>query len=108
MCRYLDSIREICEKNDIRPIFLTILPLNPQRILRAFSSVTYSEWDSKLKTVNQHIRTMPYCIDLEPYFYDAENRFLAPELAIDGLHPDVSGKMLMANIINKNKHLLRK
>lgn len=108
MCRYLDSIREICEKNDIRPIFLTILPLNPQRILRAFSAVTYNEWDSKLKIVNQHIRTMPYCIDLEPYFYDAENKFLAPELAIDGLHPDVSGKMLMANIINKNKHLLRK
>ncbi len=108
MCRYLDSLREICEKNDIRPIFLTILPLNPQRILSAFSSVTYNEWDSKLKIVNQHIRTMPYCIDLEPYFYDAENRFLAPELAIDGLHPDVSGKMLMANIINKNKHLLRK
>lgn len=108
MCRYLDAIREICEKNDIRPIFLTILPINPQRILRAFGSTTHSEWDSKLKIVNQHIRTMPYYIDLEPYFYDAENRFLSPELAIDGLHPDISGKMLMANIINKNKHLLRK
>lgn len=107
MCRYLDAIRMICEKNDIRPIFLTIMPLNPPRILHAFGAATYSDWDGKLKIVNQHIRTMPYYIDLEPYFYDAENRFLAPELAIDGLHPDVSGKMLMANIINKNKHLLR-
>ncbi|MDO4203246.1 MAG: GDSL-type esterase/lipase family protein [Selenomonadaceae bacterium] len=107
MCRYIDDIRSVCEKNDIRPIFMTIMPLNPPKIMRAFNSATNSEWNQKLKIVNDHIRTMPYYIELEPYFYDQDNKLLAGELAIDGLHPDVSGKMLMANIVNKHKHLLR-
>ena len=107
MCQYLDDIRLVCERNDIRPIFLTIMPLNPPKIMRAFNSVTNDDWNQKLKIVNDHIRKMPYYIDLEPYFYDDDKKMLAPELAIDGLHPDVSGKMLMANIVNKHKHLLR-
>ncbi len=107
MCQYLDDIRSVCERNDIRPIFLTIIPLNPPKIMRAFNSVTNDDWNQKLKIVNDHIRKMPYYIDLEPYFYDDDKKMLAPELAIDGLHPDVSGKMLMANIVNKHKHLLR-
>ncbi len=75
--------------------------------MRAFNAVTNKEWYQKLNVVNAHIRTMPYYIDLEPYFYDSDGKLLAAELAIDGLHPDVSGKMLMAKIINKHKNLLR-
>ncbi len=107
MCRYLDSIKILCEQNDIRPIFMTIMPINPPKIMRAFNAVTNKEWYQKLNVVNAHIRTMPYYIDLEPYFYDSDGKLLAAELAIDGLHPDVSGKMLMAKIINKHKNLLR-
>ena len=33
---------------------------------------------------------------------------MAPELSVDGLHPDIRGKMLMAEIINRRLDLLRK
>ena len=64
-------------------------------------------WREKLAAVNAHIRSMPYVIDLEPYFYDAQG-FLATEYAADGLHPDIEGKQLMAQIINMHKDMLRK
>ena len=33
---------------------------------------------------------------------------MAPEFATDGLHPDIYGKMLMAEIINEHQYLLKR
>ena len=44
---------------------------------------------------------------MEPFFYDNTKTQLDATMAIDGLHPDICGKMLMAEIINANRSLFR-
>lgn len=103
----IDDIENFCEEHDIRPIFLTLMPLNPENILFAFQMETDPEWNYKMRKVNDHIKTKKYYIDLEPYFYDKDKKRMSTELAIDGLHPDINGKMLMAEIVNMHKDLIR-
>lgn len=104
----IEKIKKKCEENDIRPIFLTLMPINPDNIYKAFHSETIPIWRDRLNEFNSYIRKQEYFIDLEPYFYDETNTVLNPNLAIDGLHPDIRGKMLMAEIINAHQNLLRK
>ena len=104
----LEAIRRKCERNDIRPIFLTLMPINPVNIEEAFQTETDSEWQAKLRRINSYVRQQKYHIDLEPYFYNNEHSALSSGLSIDGLHPDIRGKMLMAEIINAHLSLLRK
>jgi lysophospholipase L1-like esterase len=104
----LAKIREKCVANDIRPIFLTLMPIHPHNIFTAFHTETSDGWRDKLAKINAFIRRQEYYIDLEPYFYDKTKMQLDPTMAIDGLHPDIRGKMLMAEIINANRRLFRK
>ena len=104
----LEKIKQKCIENDIRPIFMTLMPINPQSIRTAFGSPTVSDWHQRLIRYNEYIRAQEYYIDLEPYFYDETKSVMSDDLAIDGLHPDIRGKMLMAEIINAHKNLLRK
>ncbi|MBR2215295.1 MAG: GDSL family lipase [Selenomonadaceae bacterium] len=103
----LEAIRKACEKNDIRPIFLTLMPINPKSISYAFRTDTDPKWRSKLNIINNYIRRLPYHIDIEPYFYDATHTVMDYDFAIDGLHPDIRGKMMMGEIINQHQDLLR-
>ena len=103
----LAEIERKCEKNDIRPIFLTLMPINPANIYFAFHTDTDPAWKEKLEDINDFLRKRPYHIDLEPYFYDPTHTVLDYHLAVDGLHPDLKGKMLIAEIINAYKNLLR-
>lgn len=95
----LSAIRDKCLTNGIRPIFLTLPPINPSAIYEVFKEETVSNWRTEYDTVNNFIRQQRYYIDLEPHFLDS-NRELPDHLAIDGLHPDIEGKKLMAQIIN--------
>ncbi|MEN6413246.1 MAG: GDSL-type esterase/lipase family protein [Veillonellales bacterium] len=97
----LSTIRDKCLFNGIRPIFLTLPPINPSAINRAFSEETTLNWREQFDAVNVFIRQQRYYIDLDPYFCDAD-RELPDHYAIDGLHPDLEGKKLMAQIINVN------
>lgn len=97
----LAAIRDKCLANDIRPIFLTLPPINPAAISRAFNEETVENWRDEFDLVNTFIRQQRYYIDLDPYFSDT-NRELPDHYAIDGLHPDMDGKKLMAQIINAN------
>ena len=97
--RDLQSIREQCLAMNIRPIFLTLPPVNPNAILRSFNEETAPNWRQELLLVNAFIRQQPYYIDLYPHFIDAAGE-LPDYLAIDGLHYDITGKKLMAEIIN--------
>lgn len=101
----LDKIRLACEKNNIRPIFLTLMPINPENIYHAFQTETDENWHEKMDTINAFIREQPYYIDLEPYFYNRSG-LLARKYATDGLHCDILGKKLMAQIINEHQDLL--
>ena len=103
----LAKIRDKCVANDIRPIFLTLMPIHPQNIFTAFHTETSDGWRHKLMKINAFIRSQEYFIDLEPYFYDKTKTQLDATMAIDGLHPDIRGKMLMAEIINANRSLFR-
>ena len=103
----LDAIRQKCEANDIRPIFLTLMPINPANIQFAFHTPTDKRWATKLQQVNNWIRSQPHFIDLEPYFYDPTHTVMDTKFSIDGLHPDVWGKMLMGEIINQHKDIFR-
>lgn len=104
----LEAIRQKCEANDIRPIFLTLMPINPANIQFAFRTITDKRWQEKLQQVNGWVRNQPYFIDLEPYFYDSSRKVMDTKFSIDGLHPDIIGKMLMGEIINQHKDVFRK
>ena len=105
--RDIDEMEKICKANDIRPIFLTLMPINPENIKFAFQVDTDPKWREKLRKINNHIKHKKYHIDLEPYFYDEKKERMATEFSIDGLHPDIKGKMLMAEIVNLHKNLIR-
>lgn len=97
----LTGIRNKCLRNGIRPIFLTLPPINPANIQKVFQEETADEWKEEFAKVNHFIRQQPYHIDLEPYFINA-NRELPDHFAVDGLHLDIEGKKLMAQVINAN------
>ena len=104
----LAEINHKCFVNDIRPIFLTLMPINPTNIKNAFHTDTDPQWREKLGQINDFIRQQKYYIDLEPYFYDIYGVQLDDRLSVDGLHPDIKGKMMMAEIINQHKNLFLK
>ncbi len=104
----LDAIRQKCLDYGIRPVFLTLMPLNPAHIKLAFHTDTDPLWPAKLRKVNDWIKQQDYYIDLEPYFYDATHTVMDPSLCSDGLHPDIRGKMLMGEIINQHQDMLEK
>ncbi len=97
----LAAIRDKCLIYGIRPIFLTLPPIIPEAIKKAFNEDTASNWQEDFAAVNSFIREQQYYIDIEPDFIDA-NHNLAPHWAVDGLHLDIEGKKLMAQIINAN------
>ena len=102
----LKEINRLCLRNNIRPIFLTLTPLNPANIEYVFHTPTDPKWKEKMTTVNNFIKHLPYFIDIEPYFYDAEGN-LSAEFSVDGIHQDIRGKMVIAEVINKHRYLFR-
>lgn len=97
----LTGIRDKSLAHGIRPIFLTLPPINPAAIYNAFGEETVPNWQKEFAVVNSFIRQQRYYIDLEPYFSDGAHD-LPPQYATDGLHLDIEGKKLMAQIINAN------
>ena len=103
----LEELQKKCLAHDIRPIFLTLLPLNPERIMLAFRSETDPSWKWKMTAVNTWIRAQDFYVDIEPYFYDKQKNILDPLISTDGLHPDMNGKQMMAEIVNERRELFR-
>lgn len=101
-----DAINKLCIQNNIRPIFLTLMPINPRNLLRAFHTETDPAWREKLTKINAYLKRQNFVIDLEPYFYDATG-VMNSSLSVDGIHPDIRGKMLIGELINKNKNLFK-
>ena len=103
----LEGIYLKCIQNDIRPILLTLPPVNPTNIMLAFHTPTDPNWYIKMQQINKYIKTKPYYIDLEPYFYDSSHTIMDPSLANDGLHPDIVGKKIMAEVINNHRNVFK-
>jgi len=95
----LQAIKEKCEENGIMPIFLTLPPINPANIKRAFDQDTALDWQRQFAMVNAYIKSQKH-IDIATKM-TPDDGILPTSLALDGLHPDVVGKKIMANIINE-------
>ena len=102
----LAGINKLCLQNEIRPIFLTLMPINPANLQKAFRTPTDPDWHAKLQRINEYIKRQEFFIDLEPYFYDAFGT-MNSSLSVDGIHPDIRGKMLIGELISKNKNLFK-
>ena len=98
----LTEINKLCIHHNIRPIFLTLMPINPINIAYAFKTPSDPKWHEKLLKVNDFIKSQPYFIDIEDYFYDIHGE-MDGRFSVDGIHPDLRGKMLIGEVINKNR-----
>lgn len=94
----MKAVQEKCRKNGIRPVLLTVPPVNPVSIENAWHQPTVWDWQHQIEQVNEYIRSQVH-IDITPGLAD-ENGFLKPELALDGLHLDPPGKAMMGAAVN--------
>ena len=95
----MEAVRQKCLENGIRPVFLTVPPVNPANIKKSFDSETADDWQFQFGRVNAYVRSHVH-IDITPGMYDEKGE-LRTELALDGLHLDPAGKQLMAAAINE-------
>ena len=57
--RDLRVLSDKCTANSIRPIFLTLPPINPAAIKRVFGEPSSPDWQKNLAEVNSFIRILP-------------------------------------------------
>ena len=96
--RDLNTMKMRAEMNGIHPVFMTLPPLNPANIQKAFDEPTAGDWKGQIAAVNAWIRQQVH-VDLAGKI--DENAELPTELALDGLHLDTAGKKLMAAAVNE-------
>ncbi|MCH4179612.1 MAG: GDSL-type esterase/lipase family protein [Megasphaera sp.] len=94
----MESVRSQCLANGIKPVFLTVPPINADNIKEAFDQPTAFGWREEADTVNEYVRSQVH-IDITEGMED-ERGNLRTDLALDGLHPDPPGKRMMAEAIN--------
>ena len=95
----LEAIKQKCLDNEITPVFLTLPPINPDNIWKAFKEETTADWQAKFVRVNEYIQQQTY-VDSAAGMADEEG-ILPTRLALDGLHLDPPGKVMMAAAINR-------
>ncbi|WP_245867642.1 hypothetical protein SPSIL_013210 [Sporomusa silvacetica DSM 10669] len=95
----LSAISKKCQNNNIRPIFLTLPPINPDRIQRVFNEETIPNWKTELAKVNAFIKKQPDYVDIYPSLVD-EQGLLPVKYAQDGLHLDISGKKIIGHKVS--------
>lgn len=93
----LQAIKEKCLQNNIKPIFLTLPPINPANIQKAFNEDTVADWPTQFRLVNEYIRTQVH-VDIAAAI-NCPDIILPTEYGLDGLHLDVPGKKIMAETI---------
>ena len=92
-------LREKCEQNGIKPVFLTPTPLNPAQIQRLnFIAMPPVDWQDHLKFICDWIRSQEFFIDVNDKLTDAEGN-LMESLSADGLHPDSDGKKIIGEAV---------
>lgn len=94
----MEAVREKALEHGIRPVFLTVPPVNPGNIKKTFDDETAPDWEWQIGRVNRYVRSQVH-IDITPGMYDEKGE-LKTELALDGLHLDPPGKKLMGEAIN--------
>ena len=95
----LEILREKCLSNDITPAFGTLTPMNEKIIRSKNIFITDSDWRSEREKINAWIMKNGG-VDISQGLYD-ENNELRADFTPDGLHPDLRGKKLMGEAIEK-------
>lgn len=80
------------------PILMTLPPINPGSIEKAFREPTYEGWRDSFAKVNDFIRTQPHIDAAAPF---AQMDEIPEWMALDGLHGDWNMKQIMASVINR-------
>lgn len=93
----LKEIQRKCREHGITPILMTLPPINPENIQKAFNEPTYEGWKASFDEVNAFIRGEVH-IDIAAPFEEMEE--LLTWLALDGIHGDWNMKRMMAEVIN--------
>ena len=86
-------------ENDERSVY-------PANLQNAFHTPSDPNWYAKLQQINEYIKRQEFFIDIEPYFYDTQGA-MDYGFSVDGIHPDIRGKMLIGELISKNKNLFK-
>lgn len=94
----LKEIQRKCREHGITPILMTLPPINPENIQKAFNEPTYEGWKVSFDEVNAFIRGEVH-IDTAAPFEEMEE--LPTWLALDGIHGDWNMKRMMAEVINR-------
>ncbi|MBO4853001.1 MAG: SGNH/GDSL hydrolase family protein, partial [Schwartzia sp.] len=94
--------KEKCVAHGIRPIFLTLPPINPSNIARVFGEEITDEWQERFAAFNDYLRRQPHIDTAAPFAPYAANGELPEWLGLDGLHEDIIGKQLIAARVNAN------
>lgn len=94
----LKEIQRKCREHGITPILMTLPPINPENIQKAFHEPTYEGWKASFDEVNAFIRGEVH-IDTAAPFEKMEE--LPTWLALDGIHGDWNMKRMMAEVINR-------
>ncbi len=97
----IERVKEKCLRYGIRPIFLTLPPINPGNIDRTFNEKSVSDWQQRFAAFNDYLRKQPH-IDTAAAFapYVEKNGDLPTWMGLDGLHEDIIGKQLIAARVN--------
>lgn len=94
----LKEIQRKCREHGITPILMTLPPINPGNIQKAFHEPTYEGWKASFDEVNAFIRGEVHIDTAAPF---EEMKELPTWLALDGLHGDWNMKRMMAEVINR-------
>ncbi len=100
----LAAMQQKARAHGITPILLTLPPINPANIEKAFAEPTYEGWKESFREVNDFIRSQVH-IDTAAPFEAMEE--LPTWLALDGIHGDWNMKQMMAEVINREFPLLK-
>ncbi len=94
----LKELKEKCLANNIKPIFLTLLPINPGNIYRCFKENTAENWQEKFAAVNAYIRSQVHVDVAAVMPFGPE--LLPTNMGIDGLHPTAEVKRIIGETVS--------
>ncbi len=96
----LQNLRQKCLDWQITPVFLTIAPVNPERVARFIGHPLPPYWRNEWQAVNNWILNQPNAVDTASLLMNAQG-VLPERLSADGLHPDSEGKRLIGQAVSK-------
>ena len=95
----LQALKAKCERNGIKPVFMTPTPLNPAQIEKvSFVAAPPADWQEHQQFICNWIHEQENFIDVNDRLTDDEGN-LIDSLSVDGLHPDADGKRIIGEAV---------